>query len=48
MKLCDVGQRVPAASRWQPRIEEGKAVTEQAQGSADVELTLFGNEDAVS
>lgn len=44
----DAAVLVPAASRWQPRIEEGKAVTEQAQGSADVELTLFGNEDAVS
>ena len=39
---------VPAACRWKPRIEERKAVTESIPGSADDELTLFGDEDAVS
>jgi len=39
---------VPAACRWKPRIEERKAVAESVHGSADDELTLFGDEDARS
>ena len=44
----DAAVLVPAACRWEPRIEEGKAVAESVPGNADDELTLFGDEDAVS
>lgn len=44
----DAAVLVPAARRWQPRIEERKAVTEPVSGSPDGELTLFGDEDAES
>ena len=44
----DAAVLVPAACRWQPRIEEKKAVNEPVSGIADGEFTLFGDEDAVS
>jgi uncharacterized protein (TIGR02678 family) len=44
----DAAVLVPAACRWEPRIEERKAVAESVPGNADDELTLFGDEDAVS